>query len=695
MRKLIFIIALVPLAFQSVAGDYQLFAENGKVGVKDASGRVLLPPTFEALGWSDHHFSVVNQVTGYRQKGKWGLINLKQQFITQAIYESITYPGGDRVVVQKALNKFTTKTGMLDLQGKEVVPFYYDGIKVRGLRAIVFIKNGARYEHGVIDVNGKGVLPLRYSNIYEVGSLRFAAQNDQKKTALFSDDGIQLTDFSIDSIAQFENGHALFYQGIKAGLIDREGSVVTEAQWRNIRLSEHKIQVLPFNQWQWLEPPGTPATADTLVPAGRYYIGQSGRNHQLLHANLQPVQPEFYQAIEVISGRLIAARSNNKWGVITISQQEILSFQFDSLVVRTPFLCARSAQGWQVYDTFGVAKTKVYDAIGPYNGKFFPVSKKGYEGAVNRYGEELLACVYDSITQYDDDLLIVKFKGLYGMIDYHEKWLALPQPYRLRLMPQQTYAEYHDNLMILKNQEGKVIYFTDRPFTARSDYFEEYLADGTRKRVSWRGVEISRDRQVIPPRGTDIVFESEGLRGIQRDGRYGFIDANGRLRIANRYEEAQPFSEGLAAVKILGKWGFINTDDKIVINPNFDSVSSFRQRFAQVVKNGKAGLIDYSGTLVLPLRYDSVSLLTPSLVALYLNGRCGLAQIDGAVLLEPRFDRLQLLDADQVLVAQQNKFGVVTRKGMSVLPLAYDFIYYDDRQKKLLGMMRATWRTLK
>ena len=62
------------------AEPYQVFEENGKVGLKNEEGQILLPASFEALGWSDGSFSVIGQVTGYKLGKAWGIINLKKQF---------------------------------------------------------------------------------------------------------------------------------------------------------------------------------------------------------------------------------------------------------------------------------------------------------------------------------------------------------------------------------------------------------------------------------------------------------------------------------------------------------------------------------------------------------------------------------------------------------------------------------------
>ena len=91
-----FIVLVTFLAcLHALAEPYRVFEENGKVGLKNEEGRVLLPATFEALGWSDGSFSVIGQVTGYKLGDRWGIVNLKKEFITKAEFESIQYAGGD------------------------------------------------------------------------------------------------------------------------------------------------------------------------------------------------------------------------------------------------------------------------------------------------------------------------------------------------------------------------------------------------------------------------------------------------------------------------------------------------------------------------------------------------------------------------------------------------------------------------
>ena len=172
--RVIFTACFIFFCISSFALPYQMFEENGKVGIKDEVGNVLIPPSFEALGWSDGSFSVIGQVTGYRLHGKWGLINLKKELITQALYLSLVYSGGEYVVARKKLDAVLTKTGCINLRGVIMVPFIYDGINIHGLRAIVFNIQMARYQYGLTDLQNHVLIPVEFKNIYPLGSLRYA-----------------------------------------------------------------------------------------------------------------------------------------------------------------------------------------------------------------------------------------------------------------------------------------------------------------------------------------------------------------------------------------------------------------------------------------------------------------------------------------------------------------------------------------
>ncbi len=613
--RAIFILLVAVGAYSQSFAEYLVFYENGKAGVRDDAGKVIIPASFDALGWADGSFSVINQVTGFRQKNKWGLINLKKEFITKAEYETVTSRGGDRVIASKYINPYTIKFGCLDLSGKVTVPFLYDGLQIHGLRAIVFVKNGPKYEHGLIDLNDKSILPVRYRDIRPIGSLRFAIQNFERKTALYSEEGIQLTDFSIDSISSFHKGNAIIYQNFQQGLIDREGTIVVAPTWRELRTSESLIEGRSPDTWKIVDTSNKEIKSieadDLIIDEDRYLITRAGK-YGAVDENLDIRIPVSYDHMNRFSNNLSVARKENKYGLISTSHRQVFPFEFDSLVMENNFVRAmKRSQGqpqWMVYDTFNVIKSqRYYDLMHAFNGQFFPVMNRGYWGAVDRYGKEILGCVYDSIISFKYDAIHVKFKGLYGIIGTDERWKLLPQSNRITLVDSELYLEQQDTIHFLKNIHGEVIYFTSNPVKIMNGYLEEVSKDGSVRNVSLSGISST---VVAPPRidQTEEVYEeSEGYRGIRRNGQYGFIDSRGRLRIANRYEGIGKFREGLAPVMILGKWGYVNTEDRVAINPNFEVAGDFRNGLAIVRRNGRTGAISREGQYIIPLRYDSIA----------------------------------------------------------------------------------------
>jgi hypothetical protein len=91
---------------------------------------------------------------------------------------------------------------------------------------------------------------------------------------------------------------------------------------------------------------------------------------------------------------------------------------------------------------------------------------------------------------------------------------------------------------------------------------------------------------------------NKDLFPVDRGGKWGFIDATGKLAIEPAFEEAAYFSEGLAAVRLNGKYGYIDKTGKTVIEPQFRYAFAFREGLAWVEGDAE-GFIDKTGRIVL------------------------------------------------------------------------------------------------
>lgn len=67
---------------------------------------------------------------------------------------------------------------------------------------------------------------------------------------------------------------------------------------------------------------------------------------------------------------------------------------------------------------------------------------------------------------------------------------------------------------------------------------------------------------------------------IVEDGKWGFINAKGRLVVSPQFDAAEQFSDGLAAVMKKNRWGYINRKGKLVIPARYDRAGAFSEGLA-------------------------------------------------------------------------------------------------------------------
>ena len=101
-------------------------------------------------------------------------------------------------------------------------------------------------------------------------------------------------------------------------------------------------------------------------------------------------------------------------------------------------------------------------------------------------------------------------------------------------------------------------------------------------------------------------FFSQGLAGLCKGDKCGFVDGTDSVVIPFEYDDVYFFSEDLAAVRKNSGWGFINKAGEIVIPLEYEWAYYFSEGLAPVKKNGKFGYIDKTGAPVIPieLEYD-------------------------------------------------------------------------------------------
>ena len=134
-----------------------------------------------------------------------------------------------------------------------------------------------------------------------------------------------------------------------------------------------------------------------------------------------------------------------------------------------------------------------------------------------------------------------------------------------------------------------------------------------------------------------------GLSLVEKDGKHGYVDKDGKVIVPIMYDEGMNFVEGMAGVMVDHKWGYIDSTGKEIVKPQYSEVYSFNEGLAAVSQKDNWGFIDHNGNIAIPLQYT--------------NARCfssGLAPVCN----------------------NKNQWGYINKEGKVIIPFQYG---YADR----------------
>lgn len=226
---------------------------------------------------------------------------------------------------------------------------------------------------------------------------------------------------------------------------------------------------------------------------------------------------------------------------------------------------------------------------------------------------------------FSEDLAPIKKDGLWGYIDSTGKWKIPPQfdggaaqfsegIASVTLHGQSTYIDKSGN------------FITDKRFSRTLSFKDGIAVVGVEGPQGLRFGCIDRSGNYkIPPEYTidklprrrssiakELDTNTDILRPLERNGRYGYVDKNKTFKIQPNFLDAGKFSDSLAAVKTdSGLYGYINDCGVMVIPAQFEIAGHFSEglaiagertgwNVADGVPINKLGIIDKQGNFIVP-----------------------------------------------------------------------------------------------
>jgi hypothetical protein len=177
------------------------------------------------------------------------------------------------------------------------------------------------------------------------------------------------------------------------------------------------------------------------------------------------------------------------------------------------------------------------------------------------------------------------------------------------------------------------------------------------------------------------VGEREGIKyfQVEKNGKTGFRDLDGKIVIEPIYDMAEMFSEGFSAVQVGDKWGLIDESGKYIIEPKFEYLGSVHNGLASYRVNDKYGFIGVKGELKIEPQFDWVGEFSEELCVVRKDGgkigsgKCGYIDTLGKVVIDFKFEAAHTFENGRAKVKLNNLWGAIDKTGNLIEPAIHKY----------------------
>lgn len=507
--------------------------------LSDYLGSILVPNTMLDYTQYDQLFQQTAALTC--DNCEWGYIDTLGRVAIKPAYTA-----AQDFVNEAAIVNCNGKWGMLNREGRELIPCQYDAISFlenTGNRMVKVHLQQPKY--GLIDTLGQ----LTVSAVYE-------------------------------EIGSFSDGRLAVKRNGLWGFVNRDGLEVIPCRFREVQdFSEGMAAVKVGNLWGFIDLDG-----DTAIPIAYAAAG----NFRESKAWVKDDTGVYYinRQREVVIGPLFQRAFDFYRGVARV----VVGQQYGLIDSTGVFLVKPRFTGIEAFDTNGVAVAQL---------SANPISY----GLLHLSGQLLTTTEFKSISPFREGLAAVRTKAGYGYINTTGKIVIAPQYAKAGDFYENRAVVQLNNKCGYIDQTGAVIvpcaYSGCQDFSGGRAVVYQGIKNA--------GI-VNRDGQLIVEPSLDRLIEFQEGRGLMRDDQYRFYYITEETSLYDGYyERATAFRHGVAVVRIGGKWGIINQKGIEIIPPKYDHIDHFEGGYAKVKIEGYNGLSNLDGQLIVQPHYEFIS----------------------------------------------------------------------------------------
>ncbi|MBO5413664.1 MAG: WG repeat-containing protein [Clostridia bacterium] len=179
-----------------------------------------------------------------------------------------------------------------------------------------------------------------------------------------------------------------------------------------------------------------------------------------------------------------------------------------------------------------------------------------------------------------------------------------------------------------------------------------------------------------------LIYEQNTLK-VQKDGKYGLINLDGREILACDYDEINVITGTKGAFITVkdGKLGLVDTVGNIIIENEYLEIKALTNKYENgfIVKgeNGKYGVVKYNKSVALETKYDEIkSIYGNSMYVVKEGNSWKVLNEEGQTILENGFTDVKFINADNIIYVKDGKYGVTNHLGQELIGNEYEEITY-------------------
>ena len=494
------------------------------------------------------------------------------------------YDGDDLVSVRASIQGSTYTYGYKDSQGKLVIPpvldFAYQTEERYPLSGYVVSKFNGRW--GIIRQSGEVVVPFIYEDLeYEENNNDYITATKNDRQGIIDISGEVIIPLEYDRVSFFINPAS------KNSYKGEEYITAEEDNHKQIIDLENNI-VVPFKADKILA-----KTPDITLVEVEEIVGFVDRQ-QFTPLTVNKDGDYLSNGIAIVHSAdkyNSSERYKNSYCVVDRQGKILVPARTESSVENTRInkLCRKIVTGKRPPVLTKNSKQEF--------GKLYRVLINDKYGYINSESELVIAPQFDFVEDIAGDFDIVKTGSLTGIITPKGRYIPLLTKengeYQVNEVTLVGYpGNYFDHYCII-DRTGNLLLSAAKYRSSRPKKYEKI--DNICKNLV--GIEVNNELiedPIYPAKNEEPPFDSyfkENLLIANINGKYGYINRQGKLAFPQLFDQASYFSEGLAAVRIGDRFGFIDSSGAMVL-PSKDYLP-----FSKYTSREKCQKYGYFGSL--------------------------------------------------------------------------------------------------